>query len=140
MGSLMNACASWRNTVAAGVCLILIGIGAGYLDVATQFRFDFISRYFDVFSFAALAGVLLAFVGCIGWSRHLKKRQKILLAVAAFIFPWMVLLVGYPIGGINMHGAAAPAMVIGRDSFGDSIDHGRLLEDAATRQAQNLII
>lgn len=61
----------WKVISVLGVSFIAIGIAAGYVDVATRFEFDFISRDFGIFILAILVGIVLAFVGPIGWARTL---------------------------------------------------------------------
>lgn len=95
-----------------GACWTIVGVGAGYFDVVTRFNFEFISHYFGIFLLMVLIGVLLAFVGCIGWASYLGKEYRILMAVVVFILPWGVLLLGRPIGGTNIHGPAVLAMLL----------------------------
>jgi hypothetical protein len=96
----------------AGASLIAIGLGAGYLDEATRFNFEFISDHYEVFGLSALVGLLLSFIGCIGWARQLRKRNLVQLVFLVLLAPWLALLIGYPIAGINFHGAAAPVMML----------------------------
>ncbi|AEU34948.1 hypothetical protein [Granulicella mallensis] len=102
----------WRVIALTGACLIILGVGAGYVDVATHFNFEFISNHFDMFGLMGLTGVLLTAVGCIGWARHLGKRHLVLMAVIVFILPWVLLFLGRPIAGTNIHGPAAPVMLL----------------------------
>jgi len=88
----------------AGACLIIVGIGGGYVDVATRFRFDFISRYFYLFLLALIAGVALSFVGLIGWAKRANARGRSRMAATVFAFPLALAALGYPIDGADIHG------------------------------------
>jgi hypothetical protein len=95
-----------------GASLIAVGVGAGYLDDASHFQFEFISDYSNVFGLGGLIGTLLSFIGCIGWARYLSRGHLVLMAVVVFAMPWAILLLGDPIAGTNVHGAAAPVMLL----------------------------
>jgi len=82
------------------------------LDEVTRFKFEFISDDYGFFGVAMLAGVLVAFIGLIGWSRKLAKERRLPMASLVLVSPWAVLLLGYPVAGINVHGAAAPVMAL----------------------------
>lgn len=90
-----------------GVGLAAIGLGAGYFDVATHFRFAFLSDHFGVFLIALLLGILSSFVCLIGWARRLRKATRVRTAGIVFISPWIAGLLGYPIDGFNVHGPSA---------------------------------
>lgn len=83
-----------------------------YFDDVTRSAFEFISHYFDIFGLMVLIGVLLAFIGCIGWAKYLRKQRRALIAVVVFGLPWAALLFGYPIAGTNIHGPGAPVMLL----------------------------
>jgi hypothetical protein len=93
-----------------GAAFIVIGIGAGYLVDTTDL--DFINRYLDFLGLPALIGVPLSFAGCIGWAAHLGRRGRARMAAVVFALPWLILLVGYPLDGIKLHGAAAPVLLL----------------------------
>jgi hypothetical protein len=95
-----------------GASLIAVGIGAFYLDEATRSHFEFISDYSDLFGLLELVGLFLSFIGCIGWATQLRKRNLIQLVFLVLLAPWLALLIGYPIAGINFHGAAALVMML----------------------------
>jgi hypothetical protein len=102
----------WRLAALVGVALVVTGAAAEYVDVATHFRFDFISDDYGVFGLALLLGVLLSFTGLIGWARHLDRPARMKMAGLVFAFPWVAVLVGYPIDGLNVHGAAPMVLML----------------------------
>jgi len=95
----------WKIGSISGISLIAVGIAAAYVDIATQF--DFFSSRFEAFILAILVGVVMAFVGLIGWAKHLKPGARVRLAGFVFAAPWIAGLLGYPIAGTNIHGRAA---------------------------------
>jgi hypothetical protein len=102
----------WKVISILGGSLIAIGIAAGYVDVATRFEFDFISRNFGIFILAILVGVGLAFGGLIGWAKRLKREARVRAAGLVFAAPWIAGLLGYPIAGNNIHGPAALLLLV----------------------------
>ena len=107
MPSRSRSLAVWKTISLLGVALTAVGISAEYIDVATHFRFEFISDDFDVFTLSLLVGTVLFFIGFIGWSAQPGARRRGLTAGLILVAPWIVLLVGSPIGGTNIHGPAA---------------------------------
>ena len=107
MPSRSRSLAVWKTISLLGVALTAVGISAEYIDVATHFRFEFISDDFDVFTLSLLVGTVLSFIGFIGWSAQPGARRRGLTAGLILIAPWIVLLVGSAIGGTNIHGPAA---------------------------------
>jgi hypothetical protein len=97
---------------ALGIVLIAFGISAGYIDVATHFRFEFTSDDFEVFILALLVGIVLSFVGLIGWAAQPGVRGRGLTVGLVLIAPWIAVLVGSPVGGTNIHGPAALVMLL----------------------------
>jgi hypothetical protein len=102
----------WRGISLVGASLIAVGIGAFYVDEATRFHFEFISDYSNVFGLLVVVGLILSFIGCIGWATQLRKRNLVQLVFLVLLVPWLALLIGYPIAGINFHGAAALVMML----------------------------
>jgi hypothetical protein len=102
----------WKICSILGVGLIATGITAGYVDIATNFGFDFISRHFGMFILAILVGVVLAFVGLIGWAKQQKSGARVRLAGLVFAAPWIAGMIGYPIAGDNIHGPAALLLLV----------------------------
>jgi hypothetical protein len=98
----------WQLTTLLGFVLIVVGDSAFYIDVAARFRFDFIEQNYETFGLSILSGVVLAFIGCIGWAKSGGKKARALMAGSVFITPWMLLLGGSPIDGFNVHG---PSMI-----------------------------
>jgi len=85
-------------------------VAFGYLDIATHFSFDLTDYYGAIFMIGALAA-LCCCMAVIGWARHLRRRGRVLLAIAVLLWPWSILLIGYPFAGTNIHGPAAPVLV-----------------------------
>ena len=104
--------AVWKVTASVGVALVVTGAAAEYVDVATHFKFEFISDDYEFFGLALLVGVFLSFAGLIGWARHLDRPARVKAAGAVFAFPWVAVLLGYPIDGINVHGAAPIVLML----------------------------
>jgi hypothetical protein len=103
----------WRAVAFIGASLLAVGIGAGYFDAVSRFQHEFISdSYEDVFGPMALAGLLIAIVGCIGWARHRERKNVRRMAWTVFLAPWAILLLGYPIEGVNIHGYSAFAIML----------------------------
>jgi hypothetical protein len=103
----------WKAIAIAGTCLLAVGIGAGYLDDLTHYEFEFISNHYDdIIGPIGFIGLLLAFVGCIGWATYLGRQNRRRMALTVFIAPWAILLLGYPISGINIHGYSALVMLL----------------------------
>ena len=96
--------AVWRATSILGICLIVIAIAVGYVDVATHFKFEFLSHDFDILLIAALIGVVASFVGLIAWARRLEPKARVRMAVLVFVSPWSAGLAGYALPGNDVHG------------------------------------
>jgi multisubunit Na+/H+ antiporter MnhG subunit len=97
----------WRVITLAGAVLVLLGTVAFYIDVAARFRFDFIEHHYDEFGMSILIGVVCCFAGCIGWARLCNRQHRAMMAAAVFVAPIVGLLLGSPIGGMNIHGPSA---------------------------------
>jgi hypothetical protein len=107
-----RAKAIWRVVAIAGIGFVTIGAAAGYVDIATRFRFEFISDDFEIFILALLVGTLISFIGLTGWARYLDRQSRVRMAGLVFAFPWIAVLLGYPIDGINVHGAAPLVLML----------------------------
>lgn len=104
--------AVWKLTALTGFALIVTSVAAEYVDVATHFKFEFISDHYGFFGVALLTGILLSFVGVIGWARYLDRSACLATAGAVFALPCIAVLVGYPINGINVHFAAPTVLML----------------------------
>jgi hypothetical protein len=91
---------------------MVVGIGAGFLVDCAHFDSEFIDNDFDVFASAGLVGVILCFIGLIGWCRRLARERRVLMALSVFIAPWIVLLLSYLTVGVHLHGSAAPVIML----------------------------
>ena len=87
IGAQSKSLLLWKISAIAGICLIGVGIGAGYFDEATNFRFEFLSDHSAVFLIAALIGILSAFIGLIGWARRLDPGTRRRVAGMVFAAP-----------------------------------------------------
>lgn len=94
------------STVAVSLCLAF-----GYIGVGSHFTFDLTNYYGTVFVVGAVAAVC-ACIGVIGWARHLGRGARVSLAIAVLVWPWTILLIGYPLAGTNIHGPAAPVLIL----------------------------
>lgn len=56
----------WTIGIVLGAVLTVVGVSAGYIDVSTHFRFDFVSEHFDVFLGMLIIGLAVSFVAVIG--------------------------------------------------------------------------
>jgi hypothetical protein len=91
--------------------LVCLCVAAGYFDDFTHFRFEFIEHYYNVIGVAGLIGAIVCVISLIGWAKHLGRRGRTRLALCVLLWPWAMCLIGYPIEGINPHGAAAPLLI-----------------------------
>jgi hypothetical protein len=103
----MRSPAIWKLGTIVGVGLTTIGVGAGYFDEATNFRFPFVSDYFGMFLLGLLVGFVMSFVSIIGWARLLGSKGRSRTAMIVFISPWLAGFLGYPIERFNVHGPSA---------------------------------
>jgi hypothetical protein len=97
----------WKFGAVFGIALTAIGLGAGYFDEATHFKFSFLSDHFEIFLGALLLGVLSSFVFTVGWARRFSKGSQARAAGIVFISPWIAGLLTYPVEGFNIHGPSA---------------------------------
>lgn len=102
----------WRAVAIVGVGLAVIGLSAAYLEMSSHFNFEFIDNYFDFFTLASLGGAVLMFAGLICWARQMQQKARRSMAANVFFWPWLTLLVGFGVDGLNMHGTAALAFAV----------------------------
>jgi hypothetical protein len=107
MGLIKTESSIWKLGAMVGTALTAIGLGAGYFDEATHFRFALLSDHFGIFLIALLLGMLSSFVFIIGWARQFEKTTQARAARIVFISPWVAGLLTYPIEGLNVHGPSA---------------------------------
>ena len=101
----------WKRVSLGSAFLICLCVSAGYVDVLTHFRLEFISDYYDVIAMTGLIGAIVCVVSLVGWAKHLTREGRVGLAFSVLLWPWAMCLIGYPIDGINPHGAAAPLLI-----------------------------
>jgi hypothetical protein len=104
MGSTGRKSSFWTVGILIGVFLVVIGVGAGYVDVATHFRFDFLTTHFGWFIFALLVGIVLLFVAVIGWAKQFPDGTRRRAAGIVFVAPWVMALAANWVEGSNVHG------------------------------------
>ncbi len=93
--------------------LIAVGLAAFYLDVAVDFRFEFIEQHYEAFGVCILLGVVATYIGCIAWARTCDRRGRAVMAVTVLSTPLVALLIGSCVDGLNMHGPSGiTAMLI----------------------------
>ena len=101
---------SWKNTSLLGVCLITLGFAYYLFDEVTIDRFG--SSVLTVFAYAALVGVLLAFIGLTGWATQVGRKKRLRMAASIFFASWIPIFSGYLVDGMNMHGSAGPTVML----------------------------
>jgi hypothetical protein len=106
----MPALRIWKIGTLIGTVLLVIGISAGYIDIATHFAVSLLSS--NVFPLSILVGLLLVFACLIGWATHVTRAVRLRLALLVFVAPWLGLAVGYPFAGSNIHGPAVFLMYV----------------------------
>jgi hypothetical protein len=98
-----RAKAAWKMLAVSGMCLVVIGLGAFGADFIA-IGIPFIDRHSDVFLLAIAVGMLLLLVSLIGWAAVLGKTGRSRIAFFTLTVPIAVVLIGYAIGGTNVHG------------------------------------
>jgi hypothetical protein len=93
--------------IAIGVVLIVAGLVAGYIDSTTRFKSELIDEHFRSMLVGLFVGVTLVFVGAIGWAWRREPSAKIHAAGTVFFTPWLGVVAGYFIDGMNIHGGSA---------------------------------
>ena len=109
----------WRGLTFAGAILVAVGQGGMLLDFTERGGSRFIVEHTGLFMLAIPAGILLVFIGAIGWAKHLIRGHRIAMALAVFIVPLAVcILIGLFVGA-NVHGPfflfalpLAPALIL----------------------------
>ena len=94
----------WTVGIIIGIILIVTGVGAGYVDVATDFKFDFLSRHFGWFILALLLGIVLSFGAVIGWAKQFAAGTRRRTAGVVFVAPVVAALALNSVQGFNVHG------------------------------------
>jgi hypothetical protein len=78
-----------------GTALLTIGLAATYIDA----RVDFIGDRYSAVVLEAILGVLLSFIGFVGWAAQVNRKTRILMAVLVFLYPLLAICIGIPIVG-----------------------------------------
>ena len=112
MQNSANKAQIWRAAIIVGVGLIVLGMGAGYVDEATDSEFHFISRNVGYFLLAVVLGVALSFVAIIGWAKQFVPKTQLRTAGVVFVAPLVAALVGYRIDGLSIHSTSGLLLLI----------------------------
>ena len=94
----------WKTLAIIGVNFAVIGLGAMGFDFATRGQFAFISDHYEAFLLAILVGMAILLVSLIGWAAVFGKTGRTRIAFIALTVPFGVILIGYALGGTNVHG------------------------------------
>lgn len=95
---------AWSRIAIAGLVLTVAPLIYFFLDGV--FSLDW--GGLDYVPYAIPLGIVLMFVGCIGWARYLSRGWRLCIAVALVALPLLILAVDS-----NMHGGGAAAGLIG---------------------------
>ena len=96
----------WRLAAILGALFLVLPPVFEWVDVASHFRFEFIDDYFDAIGLLIPVGIVLCFVGCIGWAKHMDRTGRVSLAFGVFAACCAEVLLGYLVDGMNVHGSA----------------------------------
>jgi hypothetical protein len=112
MAAISNEPTRWKPVTLSSAAVLTICLAFGYIDVGTHFRFDLPDYSYGSIFVAGAAAALCFCISVIAWAKHVGRQGRVSLALAVLLWPWAVLLIGYPFGGTNIHGPAAPVMVM----------------------------
>jgi hypothetical protein len=96
----------WRLAAFLGALLLTLPVVFEWIDVATNFGFEFIDDYYDLILLLIPAGIAFCFAGCIGWAKHLERTGRASLALGVFLACCAEVLLGDFVDGFNVHGSA----------------------------------
>lgn len=88
---------------------MVVGIGWGFVDVGTDFRYRFFTDYAEYFILTLLVGILLSAVGIILWARRFENGKRRRLAGGLFIGG----LTAFPFAVRDVHGPSAFLFLLG---------------------------
>lgn len=74
----------WKACAIVGICLTAIGISSTYFNLIDPLWREFVILWL---------GLLLAFVGLIGWASFLKRGARVRAAGLVFMSPWAACLI-----------------------------------------------
>jgi len=110
----------WKTLALIGTSVAAISLGGFGFDFVTRGQLAFISDNSEYLLLAILVGVALLLVSLIGWAAVLGKAGRTRIAFFALTGPVVVILIGYALGGTNVHGTfflfllpMLPVIVIG---------------------------
>ncbi|HWB33669.1 MAG TPA: hypothetical protein VG714_10885 [Acidobacteriaceae bacterium] len=102
----------WRAVALIGATLAVFPMVFYEIDIASHFRFEWIDDYFGEISALIPLGVILCFIGAIMWAKRVNRSRASSLGFGAFVYAWGVILIGYLVDGMNVHGSAGIAMFV----------------------------
>ena len=94
----------WRGMAVAGFVLTVAPLIYGFLDAVFGLYRSDLEYVLD----AIPLGIVLMYVGCIGWARYLSGGWRFSIAIPLVALPLLILAVDS-----NMHGGGAAAFLIG---------------------------
>jgi hypothetical protein len=93
----------WKTLTISGVCLVFIG-GLGAFGSIFALRGNVALNSYEGFILAIPVGVVLLLVSLIGWAAVLGRTGRARIAFFTLTIPVAVILIGYLLGGTNVHG------------------------------------
>ena len=94
----------WKTVAIIGMLVAATGLGAFGFDLVTRGQLPFISDNSEVFLLAISIGFALLLVSLISWTGCLGKTGRTRIAFFILTVPLGVILIGYALGGANVHG------------------------------------
>jgi hypothetical protein len=98
----------WRTTALFGIFLIAIGMACFFFDEVTNDWYG--SSLLNIFGMGAVLGIPVAFIGLIGWAKQLGSQKRRKMAALVFFAPWLLIVIGLFVDGMNIHGSAGPVI------------------------------
>jgi hypothetical protein len=86
-----------------GTALVTTSIAFTYTDA----RVNFIGDRYSAVVLVAVLGVVLVFIGFVGWAAQVNRKTRIQMAVLVFLYPVVAICIGIPIVG-----GSAPGVLI----------------------------
>ncbi|HTU35784.1 MAG TPA: hypothetical protein VMF66_18425 [Candidatus Acidoferrum sp.] len=69
-----------KLVTATGLSCVFVGVAWGFVDEATNFRFDFFTRHAGAFLLTLVIGIALSVVGTLSWAAHWDRRKRLEVA------------------------------------------------------------
>jgi hypothetical protein len=91
-------------------------VALAVVDLSSHFRFS-VGDYIEDTLVLIPVGLLLCFIGSIGWAIRVTKSQAASVGSGAFAYACGVILIGYVVDGMNIHGSGGLAMLLSLPMF-----------------------